>query len=118
YLDEAERCDRLALLHRGAMVHCDTPAGLKARMPGAMIEIMAADPRPLWEIVRTLPAVKEVLLVGTGVHAHVDDADRRLPEIAQALGAAGVAASRMARVSPSIEDLFVALLGLNGKRDR
>lgn len=118
YLDEAERCDRLALLDHGVMIHCDTPAGLKARMPGAMIEIMAPDPRRLWDMVRTLPGVKEVLLVGTGVHAHVDDADRRLPEIAQALGAAGVAANRMARVSPSIEDLFVALLGLNGKRDR
>ena len=39
YLDEAERCNRLALLHRGRALYCDTPAALKERMPGALLAI-------------------------------------------------------------------------------
>jgi ABC-2 type transport system ATP-binding protein len=109
YLDEAERCDRLALLHEGAMMYCDTPAGLKARMPGAMLEIIAADPRQLLDFVRTLPGVQGVLLVGIGVHVHVD-APQRLSQIEAALATKGMAVATIALVEPTIEDLFVALL--------
>jgi ABC-2 type transport system ATP-binding protein len=110
YLDEAERCDRLALLHGGRMIHCDTPAGLKARMPGAMLEVASPEPRRVREVVGGLPGVAGALLIGIGAHVHVDDAARRLPEIAAALAAAGVAATEIAEVPPSVEDLFVALI--------
>lgn len=109
YLDEAERCDRLALLHAGTMMYCDTPAGLKARMPGAMLEIVAADPRRARDVVRALPGVQGVLLVGVGIHVHVDGAGR-LSQLAAALAGAGVAVSSIDEVAPTIEDLFVALL--------
>jgi ABC-2 type transport system ATP-binding protein len=109
YLDEAERCDRLGLLHAGAMLYCDTPARLKARMPGAMLEIVADHPRRARDAVRALQGVRSALLVGTGVHVHVDGPGRR-PQIAAALAAAGVAVSAILDVAPTIEDLFVALL--------
>ncbi len=109
YLDEAERCDRLALLHAGAMMYCDTPAGLKAHMPGAMLEITAADPRQLVGAVRTLPGVQGVLLVGVGVHVHVDRPER-LSHIEAALASQGITVTSIDRVEPTIEDLFVALL--------
>ena len=109
YLDEAERCDRLTLLHAGSMMYCDTPAGLKARMPGAMLEVVAADPRRALAVLRDLPGVQGVLLVGVGVHVHVD-APQRLASVGAALAAAGVAITTIAQVEPSIEDLFVALL--------
>ena len=109
YLDEAERCDRLALMHAGTMMYCDTPAGLKAHMPGAMLELVAADPRRARDTVRALPGVQGVLLVGIGVHVHVDGPER-LPQIAAALAAGGVAVSAIEEVAPTIEDLFVALL--------
>ncbi|MDO8773418.1 MAG: ABC transporter ATP-binding protein [Burkholderiaceae bacterium] len=116
YLDEAERCDRLALLHAGAMLYCDTPAGLKARMPGAMLEVVAVDPRRARDAVRALPGVQGVLLVGMGVHVHVDGPKRR-PQIAAALAAAGVAVSSILEVAPTIEDLFVALLEQESARE-
>ena len=109
YLDEAERCDRLALLHRGRMMYCDTPAGLKARMPGAMIEVLSPEPRRVRELLQALPGVRSVLLVGNGAHIHADDAGL-LPQLAQALAAAGVAVTDVKAVAPTIEDLFVALL--------
>ena len=110
YLDEAERCDRLALLNRGAMIHCDTPAALKARMPGAMLEIATAEARRLRELLLGRPGIHSVLLIGTGAHVHVDDAVLRQGESGAALEAAGIAVSRIGEVTPSIEDLFVALL--------
>jgi ABC-2 type transport system ATP-binding protein len=109
YLDEAERCDRLALLHGGRMVHCDTPAGLKAQMPGALIEVTSPEPRRVRETVTGLPGVKSVLLVGVGAHLHIDGTER-VPQIAAALAAADVPTTDIAEVRPSVEDLFVALL--------
>lgn len=110
YLDEAERCDRLALLHKGRMVHCDTPTGLLARMPGAMLEVVTPEPRQVRSALQNLPGVAGVLLIGIGVHVHVDDAVRRHNEIATALAAAGLPVDSIEAVRPSIEDLFVALL--------
>ena len=109
YLDEAERCDRLALLHRGAMMYCDTPAGLKARMPGVMLKIIAVDPRRVRDAVRAMAGVRDVMLAGIGVHVHVDG-PARLAQIAATLAQAGLAVSRIDVVAPTIEDLFVSLL--------
>ena len=115
YLDEAERCDRLALLHGGRMMYCDTPSRLKAGMPGAMLEIASPEPRRLRDVVQAVAGVRSVLLIGIGAHVHVDDADLCLPRITQALAAAGIATSWITEVSPSIEDLFVALLKKEGE---
>ena len=110
YLDEAERCDRLALLHQGAILHCDTPARLKSRMPGAMLEVVSPDPRRVRDTALPLAGVLGVLLVGNGAHIRVDDAQQRAGQIAAALAAAGVPATQIADVAPTMEDLFVALL--------
>jgi len=110
YLDEAERCDRLALLHQGTMMYCDTPARLKAGMPGAMLEVVWGEPRTMRDVVSRLPGVLAVLLVGTGAHVHVDDAALRIPQLTRALTDAGVAVDRIAEVAPTVEDLFVSLL--------
>ena len=110
YLDEAERCDRLALLHQGRMMYCDTPAGLRARMPGALIEISSTAPREVREAVASQAGVHGTLMVGDGVHVHVD-ALSRLPELEAALSTSNVVYSAARPVTPSMEDLFVALLG-------
>jgi len=110
YLDEAERCDRLALLHQGRIMYCDTPRRLKQDMPGAIIHITSTRPRPLLDALGKLEGVEGTMMVGDGVHVHVDDAARRMPELANAMATAGVQASDMRQVEPSVEDLFVALL--------
>ena len=81
YLDEAERCNRLALLHSGHALYCDTPAALKQRMPGALLAISSADGRAVRTAITGQPGVSHVLLVGDGVHAVVDDAERRIPQL-------------------------------------
>ena len=47
YLDEAERCHRLALLHQGRLLQCDTPQALKARIPGAILLAPSTEPRAI-----------------------------------------------------------------------
>jgi ABC-2 type transport system ATP-binding protein len=110
YLDEAERCNRLTLMHSGRALYCDTPAALKKHMPGTLIAISSADGRAVRSAITGRPGVSQVLLVGDGVHAVVDDADARIPQLREAMRLAGVPASEVAVAVPSIEDVFVALL--------
>ena len=110
YLDEAERCNRLTLLHRGHALHCDTPAALKQLMPGTLLAIMSTDGRAVRSVVTGHPGVSHVLLVGDGVHAVVDDADARIAQLRDALRRAGTPFTDIAVATPRIEDVFVALL--------
>jgi ABC-2 type transport system ATP-binding protein len=110
YLDEAERCTRLALLHQGRLRYCDTPQALKARMPGALLVIPSNSARAARDAVAGLAGVMSVLLVGDGIHAVVDDRDKRIPEIQRALEAKRIPFGSIEQGVPSIEDLFVGLL--------
>jgi len=116
YLDEAERCNHLALLHSGRVLYCDTPAALKQHMPGALIVIASPAARAVRSAIAELAGVGNVILVGDGVHAVVDDAQVRIPTMREALQRAGVPFSDIAVGEPSIEDVFVALLENNGQR--
>jgi ABC-2 type transport system ATP-binding protein len=116
YLDEAERCHRLVLLHQGRALFCDTPARLKAQLPGAVVAVGSPEPRAVREALRGAQGVLNLLLVGDGVHLVVDDAARRIPELRARLDASGVPFGEMTTVTPTVEDLFVAAVeGTNGR---
>lgn len=108
YLDEAERCHRVALLHQGRILFCETPAQLKTHLRGAVLSVVAPDPRRIRAELDGANGVLNALLVGNGVHLVVDDAPRRTPELRAKLQAAGLAFDRLEEVPPTIEDLFVA----------
>ena len=110
YMDEAERCSRLALFHAGEVRYCDTPARLKAAMPGALLAVFAPRPRGLRELLDGAPGVLGTLLMGDRVHVRVDDAARRLPELRARLARQGLPDARIELAAPGIEDVFVALL--------
>jgi ABC-2 type transport system ATP-binding protein len=110
YLDEAERCNRLTLMHSGRALYCDTPAALKKHMPGTLIAISSVDGRAVRSAISGRAGVSQVLLVGDGVHAVVDDAELRIPQLREAIRLADVPVSDLAVAVPSIEDVFVALL--------
>ena len=114
YLDEAERCNRLALLHNGRVLYCDTPPALKERMPGALVVVSSPAGREVRRTIAQLPGVSNVILVGDGVHAVVDDAQLRIPELREALQGANIQFADIVVGEPSIEDVFVALLENNG----
>lgn len=115
YLDEAERCTRLALLHNGRALYCDTPAALKAQMPGSVIIISSREGRNARSAIQSVPGVSNVILVGDGIHAVVDDANVRIPQLRDTLKRADVPFAEIAAGEPSVEDVFVALLEDKGK---
>ena len=111
YMDEAERCSRLALMHAGKIHYCDTPARLKQAMPGMLLAVTAADPRAVRTALAGAPGVLGLLLMGDRVNVRVDDAARRAPELRARLDARNIAFTGINRIEPAIEDVFVALVG-------
>lgn len=112
YMDEAERCSRLALVHEGRIRRCATPAGIKATMPGALLAVAAVnDSRAAHAALAGMPGILGLLLMGDRVHVRVDDAERRQPELRRRLAERSLPEAEIARIEPGIEDVFVALTG-------
>jgi ABC-2 type transport system ATP-binding protein len=115
YLDEAERCHRVALLHQGKLLFCDTPARLKGRLPGAVLLVRSEEPRQIRQWLEGREGVSSLVLVGDGVHVVVDDAGQRIPQFQEGLQEAGVPFQAIVQVTPSIEDLFVSAVEAKGR---
>jgi ABC-2 type transport system ATP-binding protein len=108
YLDEAERCHRLALIHKGRLLACDTPAQLKGRVRGEVVVITSSTPRAVRDALANADGVSSSVLVGDGVHLVVDAASRRVLELEQRLRSADVTFVEVARAQPTVEDFFVS----------
>ncbi len=111
YMDEAERCSRLALLNAGEIRYCDTPARLKRLLPGALLAVTTRDARAAHAALEGVPGVLGRLLMGDRVNVRVDDALLRTPALGARLAERGVRDAEIAPVEPGIEDVFVTLLG-------
>ncbi|MGA7857994.1 MAG: hypothetical protein WCA11_08720, partial [Terracidiphilus sp.] len=107
YLDEAERCHRVALLHQGKLLFCDTPANLKAGMRKGVLSVTSPNPRGLRRELEQAQGISSLVMTGDGVHLVVDDAERRIPEFEARLKKAQVPFGVIQKVVPTIEDLFV-----------
>lgn len=107
YLDEAERCHRVALLHQGRLLFCDTPNNLKSKLGKGVLSVISADPRRLREALERAEGISSLTLTGDGLHVVVDDAKRRTEEFENRLHKAQIPFEPIRQVTPTIEDLFV-----------
>ncbi|HUB52159.1 MAG TPA: ABC transporter ATP-binding protein [Terracidiphilus sp.] len=107
YLDEAERCHRVALMHQGRLLFCDTPANLKSRLGKGVLSVTSPEPRGLRGELERANGISSLVLTGDGAHLVVDDAARRIPEYEARLKNACVPFDSIQQVEPTIEDLFV-----------
>ncbi len=107
YLDEAERCHRVALMNEGKLLFCDTPANLKAAFRKGVLSITSPSPADLRAELEHAEGISSLVLTGEGLHVVVDDAARRIPEFEARLKGTGVAFDAIQTVAPTIEDLFV-----------
>jgi ABC-2 type transport system ATP-binding protein len=107
YLDEAERCHRVALLHQGKLLFCDTPPRLKEKLGKGVLSITSEEPRRLRDELEHAEGISSLLLTGDGVHVVVDDAARRTREFQARLESANLPFETIVQVTPTIEDLFV-----------
>lgn len=110
YMDEAERCSRVALLHEGRLVACDAPDRLRDEMPGVMLEVTAQPPRQaLAALRRALPQARPYLF-GERLHVHLGPGEAGADALRAQLAQAGIAATDVRPVRASLEDVFVTRL--------
>ena len=107
YLDEAERCHRLALMYRAGLLFCGTPAELKATLPGTVLSVSSPEARRLQRLLEHAEGVLSVLALGDAVHLVVDDPVRRLPQLRARLAAEAVPCGEPVQVAATVEDVFV-----------
>jgi ABC-2 type transport system ATP-binding protein len=110
YLDEAERCARLALLHRGRLLALGTPAEVKRLMPGAILDLHPAEPRRAASLLRAGLPDCAIGLFGDRLHVATPDPAATQPRAAALLRDAGLDVPPMQAVPPTLEDVFVAVL--------
>lgn len=109
YLDEAEYCDRLALIYRGRIIAEGRPDVMKKEyMRKEIIEVAVANIVGGLDVLGT--AGFDAALFGNVIHATVDTAGAAMPAIRSALESAGIPVSSMTVVRPSLEDVFVSLI--------
>ena len=114
YMEEAEYCHRLALMNRGRLIALDRPAALKRALNQPLLELETDDPAKAVETLKDLSFVTEAAMFGRAVHVLVTDQSHATLEIPRALTAAGRACRALRPVSPSLEDVFVALVRREG----
>ena len=108
YMDEAERCERIALINKGRILDVDTPGRLVKDMDKNLYNASSKDMYPLLETLRTLPDVKDCYTFGATLHIvtndgfNPDDAVRRLRQN-------GLGDARIWPAKGNIEDLFIKL---------
>jgi ABC-2 type transport system ATP-binding protein len=111
YLEEAEYCDRLALIHKGEVVACGPPHQLKALfLPEGVLEVRADKLPEILEEVERLPSVREVALFGDALRVMVKEAEAAAAEIGELLARRSSGPFRLERIAPTLEDVFVSLL--------
>jgi ABC-2 type transport system ATP-binding protein len=117
YLDEAERCQRVALMDHGRILTVNTPDALRREARGVVIELIAHPKRRAVELLQQRPEVSDVQAFGERLHltlapsvdaSQAAAAGRRLQE---ALVAAGVQVEAVRPITPSLEDVFIARMG-------
>ncbi len=110
YMDEAERCSRVGLMHQGRLVVCDTPQAIAKMVEGELLELRPSDVQQAQKVLEGLEGVLEVQTYGDLIHVFVIDAQKARTELVQALDQAGVAVSNLRRIRPRLEDAFISLV--------
>jgi ABC-2 type transport system ATP-binding protein len=112
YLDEAERCGRVALLHDGRLMAIDAPATLQAGLRGTLFEVLIEGSRPPVDLLAAIPGVTDVQVFGDRAHVRFaqTDAAAAADSIAVALSRAGLRASGVRPIPASLEDVFIDLI--------
>ncbi len=104
YLDEAERANRVGLIHRGRLIRCDSPAALRSSLDEACYEVRVRDRRAAREMLARTSGVVSAEPAGETLHVFAS-AGATADSLAAAVGGAEVK-----RIEPSLEDVFIALI--------
>ena len=119
YMEEAEYCNRLALIFRGKMVALGTPSALKRDSMTGELLLIECDPLgAAVEVLQKAPDVMDAAVFGNALHLVVQNAAAAEPRIRKFLEDHGVTVSRMEKIRPTLEDVFVSLTTTRGAEER
>ena len=114
YLDEAERCNRVGLIHQGRLIRCEPPDALKRNIAEECYEVKTSDSRRAKEILERVPGVTSVEPAGAGLHLFLSAPLSSPASLEQEIVSAGLTLTEFKRIVPSLEDAFIALIGKAG----
>ena len=117
YLDEAERCNRVALIYRGRLLACGTPDEVKKLMRGTILEVRSTEPRKAAALLRAKLVADSVGLFGDRVHILTQTPDQATAQAQWAFAEAGLELLGIQPIEPALEDVFVSVLGEKQKED-
>jgi len=111
YLDEAERCARIALLHQGRLLALDRPDALRATLPGTLFEVIVSDHRRAPDALARIEGVTDVQMFGERAHVRMARADDQAAQLLSSrLAAAGLEVHSVRPIATTLEDVFIARL--------
>jgi len=111
YMDEAEYCDRLAMIYRGELVAIGTPDELKVKyMSADILNLECPDPFAMLQALQGISEIKEAALFGRGLHLAVEDAQSAIPVIVAVLKEQKLSYTKLGEINPSLEDVFVSII--------
>ena len=110
YLDEAERCDRVGLMDQGKLIRCDSPQALQTELEEVCYEVQSPDPRRARQILSRVRGVLSVEFAGAVLHLFLSPSGASPEELKKSLEEAGCAPAQLTSITPSLEDVFIALV--------
>lgn len=114
YMEEAEYCDRLALMNRGRVIALDRPPALREQMAEPILEVEASDASAAAQALQHHEGIIEAAMFGRALHVVVEDVAWATAFLPSFLAARGISTGAIRRVRPSLEDVFVALVRREG----
>ena len=113
YLDEAERCDRVAMLDNGRLLALAAPVALQRGLAGHMVSVRAHPLHAAREALRNVDGIATASMFGETLHVAMHERHRQ-SIVAAALATAGVAVESIEAIEPSLEDVFINLVAGRG----
>ncbi|MBI3990017.1 MAG: ABC transporter ATP-binding protein [candidate division NC10 bacterium] len=110
YLDEAERCNRVGLMHKGRLIRCDSPDLLKKQVEEPCYEVEGADRGRVRDFLQGCEGVVSVEPCGSTLHLFLDPSRTSVLTLTQRLDDRGLGPVHFREIVPSLEDIFIALI--------
>jgi ABC-2 type transport system ATP-binding protein len=112
YLDEAEHANRIAMIHNGVLRALASPAALKrTALQGTLLNIVCDAPFEAVQHLKDQPGIRDVALHGTDVHVLLDSGAVSPDDVGRLLRAGGITVRAVSQVEPTLEDVFISLIG-------
>jgi ABC-2 type transport system ATP-binding protein len=110
YMEEAERCNQIGFIWQGNLVACNTPEGVKnSLIDEQILSLRCSEMNRAYKFLKTLEIVKDVNLYGDEIHLVVEDTQKAIPFLQDALESSKINVEGIEHIQPSIEDVFVTL---------